>query len=222
MMGVSELLRERGYAWFRSALSPSELSKIASFCDFDRGAGSRPPASPELLHLLRPGSSLGDLASRARPGVQPVRLVAFNKTPASNWGVPWHQDRVIAVDSAHDMPGYSHWGRKEHCWHVEPPMRVLENMFFARVHFDEEREENGAMEVAVGSHRFGKVLSSEAQSKAVQCEVVACEAEAGDVLLVHALTLHRSSTAQNPSKRRTLRIDYADFELPGPLKWALT
>lgn len=222
MLGVSEHLEQRGYAWFRGALSASELAKISAYCAFDKGAGSRPDPAPPLLKQLRPGSRLGDLVSRAKPGARPVRLVAFNKTPASNWGVPWHQDRVIAVGSKHDVPGFSHWGRKNECWHVEPPTNLLENMFFVRVHFDHESSANGALEVAVGSHRFGNVRSIEAQSKATHCKVLTCEAKPGDVLILHALILHRSSTAHTPSNRRTLRIDYADFELPSPLKWALT
>jgi len=45
------------------------------------------------------------------------------------------------------------------------------------------------------------------------------EAEAGDILVLPMLTLHRSRPADTVKNRRVLRIDYARDALPEPLQW---
>ena len=35
-----------------------------------------------------------------------TRAILFDKTPDSNWKVPWHQDVAIAVAARHDEPGF--------------------------------------------------------------------------------------------------------------------
>jgi ectoine hydroxylase-related dioxygenase (phytanoyl-CoA dioxygenase family) len=161
------------------------------------------------------------LARRVLAAARPVRLVAFNKSEASNWSLPWHQDRVIAVRERFDLPGYVNWTRKVGVWHVEPPTEILQRMLFARVHLDRATEENGCMELALGSDAFAKVIDSAAEPIAnrpgAQREL--CIAERGDVLLVKALTLHRSRASQSVGERRALRIDYAAEALPSPLEW---
>ena len=71
------------------------------------------------------------------PDVVPVRTVSFNKSQRANWGVPWHQDRVIAVNDKVETEGYRNWTKKSGTWHCEPPLSVLENMLFVRVHLDD-------------------------------------------------------------------------------------
>ena len=72
--------------------------------------------------------------SAALGGARPVRLVSFDKKEGTNWGVPWHQDRVIAVRERCDVEGYSNWSQKAGVWHCEPPISVLSKMLFVRVH----------------------------------------------------------------------------------------
>ena len=172
------------------------------------------------MSLLRVGCPVGSLSQRVLPDCQPVRLVAFNKSRSSNWAVPWHQDRIIAVSSKHEVQGYSNWGRRSDYWHVEPPIEVLSKMVFARIHFDHTTFENGAMELAVGSHRLGEVAASDAKIEAEKRPLEICDAKPGDVLFVSALTLHRSRAARVTSERRALRVDYSAVELPEPLRWA--
>jgi ectoine hydroxylase-related dioxygenase (phytanoyl-CoA dioxygenase family) len=97
---------------------------------------------------------------------------------------------------------------------------MLSKMVFARLHFDRTTMENGAMELAVGSHHVGGVAASDAKTKAEEYPIEICEAEPGDVLFVSALTLHRSRAARIDSKRRALRVDYSATALPDPLQWA--
>ena len=210
-------LREDGRVWFRDALTQSELAGMDSTCAMGSAPGLR-------LSLGDVGDSLRPvhrLAAQMLPGAVPVRLVAFNKSEASNWSLPWHQDRVIAVRERVEVPGYANWTRKSGVWHVEPPIELLQRMIFARVHLDAATAENGCMELALGSDVLGKVPETAAEPIANDPEQRRefCVAERGDVLFVRALTLHRSRASQKSGERRALRIDYAAEQLPAPLEW---
>lgn len=216
-----EALEIQGFVWFRKALDDAALNDIEACIGFGSRPGSRPNASPKLMAALSANSPLGTLSGLLMPEGQPVRLAAFNKSPSTNWGVPWHQDRVIAVSEKRELPGFSNWGRRGDCWHVEPPEAVLQNMHFARIHFDDATPDNGAMELAVGSHHLGAIAAARAKIEAERHEIEVCNAERGDVLFVKALTLHRSGTASVPKVRRALRVDYSNAQLPAPLQWAI-
>lgn len=150
----------------------------------------------------------------------PVRLVSFEKNEDTNWQVPWHQDRVIAVRDRHDVPGFGNWTQKNGVWHCEPPLSLLQDMLFVRVHLDDSTTTNGAKEIAIGSHR-GAVAAAEASHKAATCQQELTLAAAGDVLVLSMLTLHRSRPSQDATPRRVLRVDFARCDLPKPLQWAL-
>jgi len=216
----SEAFDTDGFIWFRNALSEDQISDLEAELEFGRRPGYRPVASASLLAKVGCRSPLGKLGSRLMPNVRPVRFVAFNKSPEANWTVPWHQDRVIAVKARAHLDGYSGWSQREGLWHVEPPLPVLETMIFARVHFDRNDHTNGAMEIAAGSHREGRVSQSNASDVSKNYQSVLCKAERGDVVFIKALTLHRSIASKSPESRRALRIDFANQELPAPLEWA--
>lgn len=90
-------------------------------------------------------------------------VVSFDKNEIANWGLPWHQDRVIAVAQKHDVPGFENWSEKRGQWHCEAPVGILNEMLFVRVRLDNQSAENGAMEIAPGSHRYGKLMKPEIQ-----------------------------------------------------------
>jgi ectoine hydroxylase-related dioxygenase (phytanoyl-CoA dioxygenase family) len=146
-----------------------------------------------------------------------VRLVAFNKTEAVNWSVPWHQDRVIAVQARHNVPSYGAWSQKASIWHCEPPLAILHDMAFVRLHLDDADASTGAMEVALGSHKAGPVPSHEAEAVVARYPHETAVARRGDLQILHMLTLHRSRPATVLSSRRALRIDVTKSALPPPL-----
>jgi ectoine hydroxylase-related dioxygenase (phytanoyl-CoA dioxygenase family) len=149
-----------------------------------------------------------------------VRVVAFDKNPVANWGVPWHQDRVIVVKERADISSFSNWSCKSGAWHCEPPLALLDTMLFVRVHIDPSTAENGAMEIALGSHHAGKVRAENANEIAANYETELTVADPGDVLILAMLVLHRSLPSKSKDGRRALRIDYASQPLPEPLAWA--
>ncbi len=212
----SELF-EGGSVWFRGALAEPDLRAMDDACAMGAAPGARMNLSA-VSHLLEP---VHRLAARLLPGARPVRLVAFNKSEASNWTLPWHQDRVIAVRERVEMPGFGNWTRKSGVWHVEPPIDLLQRMIFARVHLDPATPENGCMELALTTGSLGKIAepAAEAVANGVGSVRELCVADRGDVLFVKALTLHRSRASQGVGERRALRIDYAAEPLPSPLEW---
>ncbi|HIG23510.1 MAG TPA: hypothetical protein EYG02_03235 [Henriciella marina] len=137
-------------------------------------------------------------------------------------GVPWHQDRVVALKTRCETPGYGRWVGQGDFWHAEPPLALLEKMIFARVYLDDSNAANGAMEFALGSHKQGRVAAGDAARIAADSEIEIENARRGDVLFLKGLTLHRSGRAAKAAQRRIVRIDFAvREELDEGLEWAL-
>lgn len=160
------------------------------------------------------------LATELMPGARPVRVVAFDKTEANNWTLPWHQDRVVALRPRVETPGFTNWTNKAGIWHAEPPIELLERMIFARIHLDPADTENGCLQLALGTHARGKIAAADADGIASSALLENCVARRGDVLLAKALILHRSSPSRVSTGRRAIRIDYCAEDLPAPLEWA--
>jgi ectoine hydroxylase-related dioxygenase (phytanoyl-CoA dioxygenase family) len=201
-----------GRAWFRRALSKPALRALDVACDTGEAPGQR-------LLLETPGA-LNALAQQLLPNARAVRVVAFNKTEANNWALPWHQDRVVALRERIDTPGFTNWTNKSGIWHAEPPIELLERMLFARVHLDPADTENGCLQLALGTHARGKIAAADAEGIANASPIENCIAERGDVLFAKALILHRSSPSRASAGRRAIRIDYCAEPLPPGLEWA--
>ena len=101
-------------------------------------------------------------------GARLVRSILFNKCPQANWQVPWHQDLAIAVQEHASVEGYTTWSMKGDVHHVQPPIDVLERMLTVRLHLDSTDDTNGALWVAPGSHRLGRLEAAHAGTVAKQ------------------------------------------------------
>lgn len=145
----------------------------------------------------------------------PVRGLLFDKTPESNWKVPWHQDLSIAVAARVEAPGFGPWSVKDGVVHVQPPVEVLETMITLRLHLDDCGPDNGPLRVLPGTHALGKVAAPPENVS----EVVCC-LPAGGALLMRPLLLHASSPAVAPGRRRVIHLEFASGALPGGLEWA--
>ncbi|MBX9724393.1 MAG: phytanoyl-CoA dioxygenase family protein [Candidatus Obscuribacterales bacterium] len=151
---------------------------------------------------------------------KPVKAILFDKTPASNWYVTWHQDLTIAVNQQIDCPGFGPWSVKDDTPHVQPPTSVLENIIALRVHLDSCEEENGAIRFIPGSHKVGKLEPSDIAEWRKNTPAVSCSAQRGDVIVMRPLILHSSPQAVNPEHRRVLHIEYTVATLPSGMHWA--
>jgi Phytanoyl-CoA dioxygenase (PhyH) len=210
-----------GRFWFRGGLPNRDLAVLDGAANLNEKAGKRVEPEAAMIDVLSGDSRLGRIMSMFRGRLVPVRIVAFNKTQENNWGVPWHQDRIISVAQRHDLPSFGNWSRKAGTWHCEPPTEILDQMFFVRVHLDDTGPDDGAMRIAVGSHKEGIVPSASARSIADRYPGEDCHARRGDVLVLNMLTLHSSQPSLTSNARRVFRVDYAPTQLlPAPLSWS--
>jgi hypothetical protein len=203
--------------WLRDALGRRDLAALDRIADHSGRPGGRVSwTDPAIARALAPVTEalLPDL-----PGARLTRVVWFTKDAQSNWGVPWHQDRIIAVADRHDLPGFTNWSLKRGHWHCEPPLALFTEMRFIRVHLDDCDETNGAMEIAQGSEAEGLVPEAKAAEIAALCPTELCSARRGDIQILPMLVLHRSRPATSTAPRRALRLDYALADLPAPLAW---
>ena len=206
-------LNDSGRIWLRTALSHEDMSEI------EAGLASNSARYTSLPNQIR--NCLEGKVSEFLPGAKIVRLTAFNKSSSNNWALPWHQDRVIAVKQRHDIPGFSKWTRKDGYWHCEPPIRILENMIFARVYLDDTFENDGDLEIVLGSHINGKMLSHDIRERLCRFNIEKCKAKRGDILIAKGLMLHRSSLMTSSRNRKILRVDFSADILPGSIEWMM-
>jgi hypothetical protein len=167
-----------------------------------------------VSNVIDASGPMGSLAAVAADGpVKPVRILFFDKTPESNWAVPWHLDRSIAVNKRADVDGYGPWTVKNGVVHVEPPIAVLEKMLTLRLFVDDCGSDSGPLLIAVGSHRHGRIPVQNVAELVSRSEIFVGAGRAGDVLLMKTLAIHSSKRAIVPTHRRVLHVDYTMAEL---------
>ncbi len=206
-----------------SGLAASLLELIRG--EFVNGTrpGQRSFALPVAISdLLTPDGPVGKIASAlmGQPSV-PVRVLKFDKNASSNWAVPWHQDRTIAVAERVELPGFEIWSRKGGIDHVEPPEDFLRDMVALRLHLDDCGIDNGPLEIAAGSWSLGRIPSGAVSDAVQRHEIITCTAGVGEIVAMRGLTLHASQPARKVGHRRVLHVDYATRPLPAPLRFAM-
>lgn len=186
------------------------------------GAGVRGIANKAAVVQEFANSSAvrGVIENALGKNAQLVRSVVFNKTAKVNWLVTWHQDLSIAVQSRVNLPGFSGWSIKAGVCHVQPPVKVLESMVTFRMHLDDASSENGALVVAPGTHKLGRIPANEVGTIAGQQREHVCSVSAGDALLFKPLLAHCSRKSASPSARRIIHLEFCAESLPPPLQWA--
>ncbi len=211
-----------GYEIHRAVFSHAEIetfraeadeiaAKAGSACVRHLGKRSdlfnRLSQSPQLLSLF------------PNPDFAPVRSILFDKTPAENWPVAWHQDLTICVTGKTNCENYGPWSVKDGIPHVQPPVALLNRMITARIHLDPTGAENGALSIVPGSHLHGKLASEEIPELTAEFSII-CECQPGDVLLMSPLILHSSKRSTRPNRRRVLHFEYAPPDALDPrLTW---
>ena len=161
-----------------SAVEPAVLAQLRSeFARLDIKAGGRPfDLSATVLELMSPSGALGRIASALSGGDgKPVRVLAFDKTPETNWHLGWHQDRVVAVRQRKPVSWQGTWTCKAGIPHVEAPIDVLRSMFSLRLHLDDCPADNGALKVLPFSWSLGRLTTAEVRDVANAGRPVVCE-----------------------------------------------
>jgi hypothetical protein len=213
---------QHGAQRFRSVLSAADVQGLEdAIADLppDR-AGIRLRGNKALRPFLTSAGPVGTVAaSILGRECQPVRAILFDKTPATNWSVTWHQDRTIPVGERVEVEGFGPWTVKDGMVHVAPPFELLASMVTLRVHFDAVPPANGPLLIAPGSNRLGRIPETEIPQVVQRCGALACLADARDIWLYATPILHASHMAVEPTRRRVLQVDFAVGGLPGGLQW---
>jgi hypothetical protein len=210
-----------GLTVVRGLLSQAECDEVSRSLEATdiRGAGSR-----RLLHeawcadLARKVMGHPDVREVLPERARAVQCTFFEKSTATNWLVPIHQDLSIPVSGRVDHPALSGWSEKEGAVFVQAPDSVLEQMLAVRVHVDDCSLEDGPLRVVPGSHEFGRVGPAQA-ALAGRTAGVAVPANRGDALLMRPLVLHASSKSSGSSLRRVLHFVFGPESLPYGLSW---
>jgi hypothetical protein len=162
---------------------------------------------PRLFTLLR------DLLG---PTGGVVRGLFFDKPPGHSWALPWHKDYNVAVKSHGPTGLFNKPTKKAGVPHVEAPEELLAWMLTARIHLDDMTDENGALRVVPGSHRFYHASDDTPRPP------VSVHCSAGDVLLMRPLLTHASGHCR-PETRRHRRIVHLECApspaLPDGYEW---
>lgn len=189
---LSEQFDALGVATIEYALRESDLAAFAAaFPVLDkRTAGARASDfTPEARALFESHKGLLAVAEVLGQGpMRLTRLLAFDKSPETNWFVPWHQDR--AEDG------------------IDRSVGVLNNTLALRIHLDDCDEDNGPLEVIQATHTYGRLDAPEIAKIATAAESVLCLAVRGDIVALRPLLVHRSQRARQPRARRVLHLEY--------------
>lgn len=206
-------IREWGFEVHRGIL-PAETVEAAaetlgSLTSRTR-AGARHLMGHPLVEALANDPGLLALAARGLGGeALPFRATLFDKSPAANWLVAWHQDTALPVCARRDLPGWGPWSLKAGVLYAHAPAAALESVVALRVHLDDSLPENGPLRVLPGTHAQG-VLSDEAirdLASRVCPQDATCPR--GGVIVMRPLLVHASSKSATPAPRRVLHIEYA-------------
>lgn len=215
-----------GFAVVDPLLDADELAGLAEAIEFVPTIPEKRGGVRGLLAKSRPVLELAChgpahavakevLGFRARP----VKATLFDKTEASNWPVPFHQDLTIAVEKRIKVEGFGPWSVKEGVVHVQAPVNVLQSIVAVRLHLDDADADNGALRLVPRSHRLGRLSASEISEVRSRLGEEICPIKAGGALLLSPLLLHASSRSTVPGRRRVIHIDYTAIDLPGGLRW---
>jgi hypothetical protein len=199
-----------GYRHVPQIFDPDEIAALSSILSaVPSSSAGRRWAGDGLAQLL--GMPAMQAVRGKLKGLLPemaiLRAVAFRKDANANWFVPAHQDRSIPIPSAELPPGFSRATRKGDGWQAEAPAAVLGAMRNVRIFIDAATADDGPLEVIPGTHRLGRIPQSAIPTLADKTRWHALTGNAGDIVVLSPLLLHRSRRAVEPKGRRVLQIE---------------
>jgi ectoine hydroxylase-related dioxygenase (phytanoyl-CoA dioxygenase family) len=203
-----------GYSIRDSVFSQADMDRVGdalSVATVERTkAGARHVLRVPAVRELAADARLMDLAS-AFVGSQPVpfRATLFDKSPAANWLVVWHQDTALPMRERIAVPGWGPWSTKGGVLYAHAPAWALEQVVALRVSLDDSTATNGPLRVLPGTHTSGVLTDDEIARHAKDAPAVDCVASRGGVVAMRPLTIHASSKSTDAAPRRVLHIEYA-------------
>jgi ectoine hydroxylase-related dioxygenase (phytanoyl-CoA dioxygenase family) len=203
-----------GYSTLKSDLDSETLSNARNEIFESGAAGVRCLLDHRLVSRIAVQVGCQLIAAGLLPKeAEAVQTIAFDKTPAANWKVTWHQDVMFPFLEKTRTPGFDLPSIKDGINFSRPPVSILENMLAVRLHLDSCDASNGPLRVSPGSHRYGFLKSFEIPKIVAQQGDVAILAELGELILMKPLLLHASSKALTARHRRVLHFVFHSGQL---------
>jgi ectoine hydroxylase-related dioxygenase (phytanoyl-CoA dioxygenase family) len=226
-MAVGEVIEENGFAILPGLFSPEFVDRFSQ----EISDLSPPRSRAGVRHALRfdPVAALAGDPRLANVACEvlgsksfPFRATLFEKLPASNWLVVWHQDTALPLRERVDVRGWGPWSVKEEIDYAHAPAGVLSQILALRVHLDDSSTGNGPLRVLPRSHILGVLSDEGIHDLAVRITPVECVTGKGGVVAMRPLLVHASSKSQTETPRRVLHIEYAATDsIADPLRLAI-
>jgi hypothetical protein len=206
---------DSGFRVIEDILSHKEcdgLLEPLSVNQLDRGrAGARHLMSlPQVACLANDRRLLKIVRSALGKEAIPFRATLFDKSPAANWLVVWHQDTALPLRNRFDAPGWGPWSEKAGVIYAHAPEGALSRVVALRVHLDASTERNGPLRVVPESYTGGVLTDDEIGAMVRERGFVECLVAKGGVIAMRPLLIHSSSKVTTNTARRVLHIEYAD------------
>ena len=216
---------DHGFHIITGVLAPREITELRTAVEsMPRGrAGTRNVLSHPVVRTIAGDARLLRLAADMldAPAV-PFKATLFDKSPASNWLVTWHQDLALPMRRRCDVPGWGPWTEKSGLLHALAPAEVLARVVALRVHLDDSTALNGPLRVLPDTHREGRLSEAQIAVFVHNVTPVDCVVPAGGVIAMRPLVLHASSKSTSALPRRVIHIEYAaDMALGSGLELAV-
>lgn len=218
---------DSGYRILHGVLSAPETSNLLRTLETPplsrRRAGARHLMKHAAVSAMAHDPRLLAIASTfVGPSAVPYRATLFDKSPARNWLVTWHQDTALPVKERRDVHGWGPWSVKSGITYAHAPATALSLMVALRLHFDDSRDDNGPLRVLPGTHALGLLSDADIDRILQTASPVDCLVASGGIVVMRPLILHASSKAESERPRRVLHIEYAEsLDLENGLRIAL-
>ncbi len=196
---IDESAPRRSRAGIRHVLSLSPVTAVAR--------------EPQMIELAR--EVLGSEAF-------PFRATLFDKSPAANWLMAWHQDTALPLRRRIELPGWGPWSVKGGIDYAHAPSTALSQVLALRVSCDDSTLVNGPLRVLPCTHTLGVLSDDTLHDLSTRIAPVDCVVPKGGVVAMRPLLVHASSKSQTEMPRRVLHIEYAASEsIVKPLQFAV-
>ena len=159
-MSWLEPIRTQGFAIIPGILEPkgvNGLLDVFSCVDLPRSrAGVRHAMRLPAVAAVAQDARLIGIAREILGGEAfPFRAALFDKSPAANWLVVWHQDTALPLQARREAPGWGPWSVKDGVIYAHAPEGALSQVLALRIHLDDSTAENGPLRVMPRTHTLG-------------------------------------------------------------------
>ena len=205
---------DQGYSIYEQVFRRDEMAHVVdalAAAPLDRTrAGARHVLSVQAVRELSADPRLMRIATRfVGPAPTAFRATLFDKSPAANWLVVWHQDTALPLGQRVDDAEWGPWSTKGGVLYAHAPAWALAKVVALRVSLDDSTPTNGPLRVLPDSHRGGVLSDAHIAHIARATAPVDCAAPSGGVVAMRPLLIHASSKSGDAEPRRVLHIEYA-------------